>query len=225
MVVEREQRKIRVFLVDDHTVVRRGIAHVVQDEADMEVVGEAGDGAEALEAVTALRPDVVLMDIGMPGISGIDAARHIIRAVPEVRVLFLTVYDQDDFLFRALQVGATGYVLKGAEVDELLQAIRTVYSGEVFIPPRMMAKLVRDHVRRLPTGEGQGEYEKLSPREREVLPLPADDRSNQEIAGTLHISPYTVQTYRQRIMQKLNLHSRSELLKYAIRRGLIRLEQ
>ncbi|MFQ5872947.1 MAG: response regulator [Dehalococcoidia bacterium] len=219
------EQNIRVFLADDHPVVRRGIARIIEGEPDMEVVGEAGDGAEAVDVAKALQADVVLMDIGMPGISGIDATKQLSRAAPDVRVLILTVYDQDDFLFRALQAGASGYVLKGAEVDDLLQAIRIVHKGEMFVYARMTTKLVRDYMKRLQGGEGQDEYERLSAREREVLPLLADDRTNQDIAELLHISPYTVQTHRQHIMQKLNLHSRGELLKYALRRGLISLEE
>ncbi len=190
----------------------------------MEVVGEARDGAEAVATALRLRPDVVLMDIGMPGVSGIDATRQITGDAPEVRVVILTVYDREDFLFRALQAGAAGYLLKGADVDDLLRAIRTVHGGEMFVYPRMTTKLVRDYVRRLPGGEGRDEYETLSAREREVLPMLADGRSNQEIAELLSISPHTVQTHRQRIMQKLNLHNRSELLRYALRRNLIHLE-
>lgn len=221
---EGSVKRIGVFLADDHTVVRRGIAHIVQGEDDMEVVGEAGNGSEAVEAVLRLRPDVVLMDIGMPGISGIDATRQIHEAAPDSRVLILTVYDQEDLLYRALQVGALGYVLKGATVDEVLGAIRTVYAGGVFIYPSMTAKLVRDYQMRLQSGEVQDKSGKLSTREREVLPLLAEGLANQEIAQRLHLSPYTIQTYRQRIMEKLDLHSRTELLKYALRKGLIRIE-
>ncbi len=221
---EQRAKAIRVFLADDHIVVRRGIARIVQAEDDMEVVGEAGDGGEAVKAVQRLRPDVVLMDIGMPGISGIDATRQILEAVPDSRVLILTVYDQEDLLFRAIQAGASGYVLKGATVDEVLSAIRTVHGGEVFIHPSMTAKLMRDYVKSMHGGEAPDEYEKLSPREREVLPLLADGHTNQEIAERLQVSPYTIQTYCQRIMEKLNLHRRTELLKYALRKGLIRLE-
>jgi two-component system response regulator NreC len=223
--VERQPRRVRVLLADDHVLVRKGIARLIRGEPDMEVVGEASDGREAVEAARTLRPDVVLMDIEMAGLSGIDATRQITQAQPESRVLMLTVYDREDFLFRALQAGAAGYVLKGAEVEDLLRAIRTVDAGEVFVYPRMTTKLVRDYLKGVQGGKGPDEYEKLSVREREVMPLLADGRTNDEIAALLHISKYTVQTYRQRIMQKLNLHSRTELLKYALRKGLIRLEQ
>lgn len=221
---ERPAQKIRVLIADDHAMFRRGIARFIREEPDMEVAGEAEDGAEAVQAAVRLRPDVVVMDIGMPGVSGIDATGQIVAAVPEARVLMLTVYDRDDFLFRAVQAGAVGYLLKGADIDDLLGAIRTVHAGEIFMYPSMAAKLMRDYVDRLQGGEGRDEYQHLSAREAEVLPLVADDMTNQQIAELLNISPYTVQTHRQRIMRKLNLHSRGELLKYALRRGLIRLE-
>ena len=221
---ERPERKIRVLIADDHAMFRRGIARFIREEPDMEVAGEAEDGAEAVQAAVRLRPDVVVMDIGMPGVSGIDATGQIVAAIPEARVLMLTVYDRDDFLFRAVQAGAVGYLLKGADIEDLLRAIRAVHAGEIFMYPSMAAKLVRDYVDRLQGGEGRDEYQRLSAREAEVLPLVADDMTNQQIAELLHISPYTVQTHRQRIMRKLNLHSRGELLKYALRRGLIRLE-
>lgn len=203
---------------------RRGIARFIREEPDMEVAGEAKDGAEAVQAAVRLRPDVVVMDIGMPGVSGIDATGQIVAAIPEARVLMLTVYDRDDFLFRAVQAGAVGYLLKGADIEDLLRAIRAVHAGEIFMYPSMAAKLVRDYVDRLQGGESGDEYQRLSAREAEVLPLVADDMTNQQIAELLNISPYTVQTHRQRIMRKLNLHSRGELLKYALRRGLIRLD-
>ena len=220
----RAERPIRILVVDDHTVVRRGIVHLLEEEPDLQVVGEAGDGAGALEQARALRPDVVLMDIGLPDMSGIEATRRLTAELPQVRVLILTVYDREDFLFRALEAGASGYVLKGADVEDLLQALRTVHAGEVFIYPRMATRLVQDYLTRFRRGEAQDEYRRLSPREREVLPLLAEGHTNEEIARLLHLSPYTVQTYRQRIMQKLNLHSRAELLRYALRKGLLPFE-
>lgn len=218
---EGPRRPIRILVVDDHTVVRRGIVHLLEEERGLEVVGEAGDGATALALARALRPDVVLMDIGLPDLSGIEVTRRLTAEIPEVRVLILTVYDRDDFLFRALEAGASGYVLKGADVDDLLRAVRAVHAGEVFIYPRVATRLVQDYLARFRRGEAQDEYQRLSPREREVLPLLAEGYTNEEIAARLHLSPYTVQTYRQRIMQKLNLHSRAELLRYALRRGLL----
>ena len=215
---------IRVVLADDQPIVRRGLTLLLQQEANIEVVGEASDGCEAIERVRRLLPDVVLMDIEMPGLSGLDATREIAQAVPKVSVLILTIYDREDFLFQALQAGAMGFVLKTANVEELVGAIRTVNAGEIFIHPRMATKLVGEYLRRVRSSSGEDSYDRLSVREREVLPLLAESHTNQEIAGMLHLSPYTVPTYRQRIMRKLDLHNRTELLKYALRRRLINLE-
>lgn len=221
----QSRRLIRVLLADDHTVVRRGIVRIVGDEPDMEVVGEVGDGLQAVSEALRLRPDVVIMDGGMPGISGIEAARQITHAAPDIRVLILTVYDQDSFLFQALQAGASGYLLKGVDVDELADAVRTAYAGDVVVHARMATKLVGDYLSRTRSGEGASEYAALTAREKEILPLLADDRPEQEIARLLDLSPNTVRTYRQRVMQKLNLHSKTELLKYALRRGLVTLDE
>ena len=170
----------KVLLVDDHKVVRHGIARIVEDESDMEVVGEAGDAEEALEAVQRLCPDVVLMDISIPGISGIDATRKILQVKPDTRVLILTVHDREDFLFRSLQAGATGYVLKGAEIDDLLKAIRTVVAGEVFVYPRMTTKLVQDYLSRTESETNLDQHGELTAREWEILRLLADEHTNQQ---------------------------------------------
>ena len=222
--VNDKPSKIRVLLADDQPIVRRGLALLLREQADIEVVGEASDGWEAIESVQWLRPDVVLMDIDMPGLSGIDATQRIVESCPRVSVLILTVHDREDFLFQALQTGAQGYVLKSIDVEELMAAIRTVHSGDVFIYPRMATILVGDYVNRMQADTDKDPYERLSTREREVLPMLADGRTNHEIADLLHISPNTVQTYRQRVMRKLDLHSKTELLKYALRKRLISLE-
>ena len=216
--------RICVVLADDQPIVRRGIALLLQQETDIDVVGEASDGWEAVECVRRLRPDVALMDINMPGLSGLDATRMITEAVPGVSLLILTIYDREDYLFQALQAGALGYLLKSASVEELTGAIRTVHSGEVSIYPRMATKLVGDYLKRMRSGWDEDAYGRLSMREREVLPLLAESHTNQEIAAMFHLSPYTVQTYRQRIMKKLDLHSRTELLKYALRRNIVSLD-
>ena len=216
--------KIRVLLADDQPIVRRGIALLLREQTDIEVVGEAGDGWEAVESAQWLRPDVVLMDVDMPGLSGLDATKRILESLPRVAVLILTIHDREEFLFQALQTGALGYVLKSVDVDELMAAIRTVHAGDVFIYPRMATMLVGDYLKRMRTGAGDDPYERLSTREREVLPMVANGLTNHEIADTLHVSPNTVQTYRQRIMRKLDLHSKIELLKYALRKRLISLE-
>lgn len=217
--------QIRVLLVDDHTLVRSGIARILAEEPGMEVVGEVGDGTAAVDAALRLRPDVVLMDVEMPQMSGIEAARQIAAADPSIRVLMLTMYDLDDVLFEALQAGAAGYILKGAAVDELLNAVRLVSAGDAYVGTRMTTRLIEDYLRRFQSGEVGDEYETLTTREQELLPLLADEQSNEEIARLLDLSPFTVRTHRQRVMQKLNLHTKSELLKYALRRGLISLDE
>jgi|TARA_Y100000031_G_scaffold126471_1_gene143579 two-component system response regulator NreC len=216
--------RIAVFLADDQPIVRQGVALLLQEQMDIEVVGEASDGLETLESVQISNPDVVLMDISMPGTSGLEATRRLTKSIPGLAVLILTVHERGDFLFQALQAGALGYLLKTATVAELIGAIRTVYAGEVFIYPRMATKLVGDYLMRVQSGHTADTYTQLSLREREVLPLLAESHSNREIAGQLHLSPYTVQTYRQRIMRKLDLHNRTELLRYALRKELISLD-
>lgn len=219
-------RKIRVFLADAQPVVRSGIALLLQLEEDIEIVGESGDGREVIGSVRELLPDVLLMDIDLSGIDGLDATRQISESVPAVSVLILTASEREDDLSQALKAGASGYMLKRANIEELVGAIRSVHSGETFIYPRMTTKLVADYVRRLNNGNGQQDlYSMLSLREREVLPLLAEGHTNHEIGDLLFVSPYTVQTYRQRIMKKLNLHSGTELLRYALRKGIIKLGQ
>jgi len=164
------------------------------------------------------------MDIGMPGLSGMDAARQIRSALPQTQILILTVHDREDYLYSALQVGASGYILKGADVNDLLSAIRTVYRGDIFIYPRMATKLVADYLRRVRAGESKEEFERLTEREKEILKLLADGLTNKEIARALQITPHTVQTHREHLMQKLNIHNRTELLKYALRKGLVSLD-
>ncbi|KKK93830.1 hypothetical protein LCGC14_2688950 [marine sediment metagenome] len=207
--------------MDDHSIVRAGLHLLLQAEPDIEVVGEAGDGREAIAQVKALQPDVVLMDLAMPGISGLEAAREIKRSWPQVQVLALTMHRSDDYFFRMLEAGASGYVLKGADPGDLLAAVRTVHSGEVSLNPSLAKKLVTDYLARVGAGEERASYDGLTDREREVLRLVAQGNTNAEIAEALHLSPHTIQSHRRAVMTKLNLHDRVELVKYAIRRGLI----
>ena len=218
-----EMTQIRVVVADDQPIVRRGIVLLLEQEPGIDVIGEAGDGWDTVECVRRLRPDVVLMDIEMPGLSGLEATKQITESGSGVSMLMLTVYDREDYLFEALQAGAHGYLLKTADTEELVGAIRTLYSGEVFIHPRMATKLVDDLLRRIQSDRSEDSYQQLSTREREVLPFLAESYTNQEIAEILHLSPYTVQTYRQRIMRKLDLHSRTDLLKYALRKKIVSL--
>ncbi|MBI4320110.1 MAG: response regulator transcription factor [Chloroflexi bacterium] len=213
--------RVRILVVEDHGIVRDGIRLLLQAEPDMEVVGDAADGQSAVEKAAQLNPDVVLMDLGLPGVNGIDATRRIKDRSPQAKVLALTVHDSDDHFFRSLDAGASGYVLKGSASGELLQAIRAAYRDEIYLPPSLGKRLVADYLRRVRFGEERDSYESLSSREREVLRLIAEGHTNQEIASMLTVSPSTVQTHRSRIMEKLNLRSRADLIKYAIRRGVI----
>lgn len=212
--------KIKVLIADDHTIVRSGVRLLLDAEPDMEVVGEALDGAAAVDLVAELHPDVVLMDIAMPGVDGMEATRHIKAEWPEVNVLVLTMHRRDEYFFEMLKAGASGYVLKGAETNELIHAIRVVARGEVFLYPTMTRKLVRDYLER--ESESSASASVLSPREQQILKLLAEGYSSKEIAGQLVISPSTVYTHRSKLMDKLGLTSRHELIQYARRQGLIR---
>lgn len=213
--------KIRVLIVDDHAIVRQGIRLILTGQPDLEVIAEAEDGGDALRLIEQQMPDVVLMDLAMPGINGLQATREIGKRWPDIRVIALTVHDDEEYLFEMITAGASGYVLKGADPADLVDAIRAVRKGEIFLQPPLTTKLVRDYLRRARTGEAGDGYDSLSVREHQVLSLIGEGHSAQEIAGMLTISVSTVQTHRAHIMEKLNLHSRAELTKYAIRHGLL----
>ena len=215
------RQRIRVLLVEDHAIVRQGVRLLLDGQADMEVVGEAEEGGTALELVSQKEPHVVLMDLAMPGINGLEATAEIKRRWPDVQVIALTVHDNDEYFFQMITAGAAGYVLKGADPSELLEAIRTAHQGDVFLHPPLTTKLVRDYLRRARLGEVSDSYDALSEREKQVLRFIGEGQTTQEIAEALGISISTVQTHRAHIMEKLNLHRRSELMKYAVRRGLI----
>lgn len=213
--------KIRILVADDHTLFRRGIVTLLDMQEDMEVVGQAGDGKQALQLAGEALPDIVLMDITMPEVSGLDATRDIKKQLPESNVLILTMHDREDYLFQALQAGASGYVLKGADTQDLLFAIRNVYKGEVYFSPAASKKLLADFLRRVEEGDDKASYDGLTEREREVLHLIALGNTTPEIAEGLSISPHTVQTHRDHIMEKLNLHRKADLIRYAVRKGLV----
>jgi len=215
------RQRIRVLLVEDHAIVRQGVRLLLDGQADMAVVGEADEGGKALALVAQKEPDVVLMDIAMPGINGLEATAEIKRRWPDVQVIALTVHDNDEYFFQMITAGAAGYVLKGADPSELLEAIRTAHQGDIFLHPPLTTKLVRDYLRRARLGEVSDSYDALSEREKQVLRLIGEGQTTQEIADVLGITNSTVQTHRAHIMEKLNLHRRSELMKYAVRRGLI----
>jgi two-component system response regulator NreC len=212
---------IRLLLVDDHAVVRSGLRTLLEHEADLEIVGEAGTAREAVERVKELQPDLVLMDIGLPDQSGIEATQSIKRAWPQVAVVALTIHEDEEYFFPMLQAGASGYVPKRAAPEELLTAIRTAALGEIYLYPSLAKLLVRDFLHGTHPNGTPTALDELTEREREVLAYLAEGSSNPEIAEALVISPKTVARHRENIMRKLNLHTRTELVKYAIRKGII----
>jgi two-component system, NarL family, response regulator NreC len=212
---------VRLLLVDDHTLIREGLRAVLDSGGEMKVVGEAGNGLEAIERFRELRPDVMLLDIGMPGMDGFAACRRIRAEHPDARILFLTVHGEEQFFFEALRAGAHGYVLKRSTGDDLRRAVRAVAQGRTWLSPELAGSLVEDFVNRVRTGEDDHALDALTAREREVLKLVAEGHTNAAIAKLLSISPKTVQTHRANAMEKLGLHERTGLVRYAIRTGLI----
>ncbi len=213
--------KIGVLLVDDHAVLRSGLRALLNLEPDLEVVGEASNGREAVELAQSVKPDVIVMDISMPEMDGLAAAKAIHEMEIPSHIVMLTVHAEEAYLFQTLQVGASGYVLKSSADRELMDAIRAAHRGEVFLYPSAIKKVLGEYLRGAHGEGGKREYETLTSREKEVLKLTAEGFTNQEIAEKLVISPKTVDTYRQRIMEKLNLHHRSELVRYALKTGLL----
>lgn len=213
--------KIRIFLADDHAVLRAGLRALINAEPDMEVVGEAGDGLEAVAKAEDLGPDVVVMDISMPGLDGLAATQRLRERGLAGRVLILTVHADEQYLLQALKVGASGYVLKSAADTDLLEAIRAAHRGGVYLYPSAVQTLMGTYMQDVATGQASDSYGRLTEREREVLKLTAEGYTNREIAERLVLSPKTVDTYRERIMEKLGLSRRSELVRYALQKGLL----
>ncbi len=213
---------MRLLLVDDHEVVRSGLRMLLESEQDVQIVGEAGTGREALELVGQLKPDVVLMDISLPDLSGIEAAARIRELRPAAAVVALTIHEDKEYFFKMLEAGASGYIPKRAAPEELLTAIRAAAEGEVYLYPSLATFLVKDYLAQDPDEREARMLNGLTDRELEVLTHLADGASNAEIGETLGISPKTVARHRENIMHKLNLHSRTELVRYAIRKGIIR---
>jgi two-component system response regulator NreC len=211
--------QISVLIADDHTIVRSGVRLLLEAENDIQVVGEALNGIEALELAESLQPDVVLMDISMPEMDGLEATQQLKSRFPHINVLVLTMHRSDDYFFEMLKAGASGYILKGAKTSELISAVRKVQQGEVFLYPSMTQKLVQGY---LQLAEWDSDREPtLSPREKEIFQLLAEGYTNKEIAEELVISPSTVHSHRSNLMIKLGLNNRRELLQYARKRGLI----
>ena len=211
--------KIKVLVVDDHAILRDGIRALLGLHDDIEIVGEASEGKEAIEKVQQLMPDVVIMDIAMPGMDGLEATRRIGKRNPKIKVLVLTQYDNKEYILSVIKAGAAGYVPKRALGSELVSAIRAVDKGDSFLYPSAATALIEDYLQQ---AEGEEEpYDRLTAREREILKLIADGHTSQEIADMLFISLKTVLGHRTKIMEKLDLHNRTELIKYAIRKGLV----
>ena len=211
--------KIRVLIADDHTIVRSGVRLLLEAEADIEVVGEALNGREALTLAEALRPDVILMDISMPEMDGLEATRMVKARWPAINILVLTMHRSDEYFFEVLKAGASGYILKAADTEELVNAVRVVGHGEVFLYPTMAKKLLNDYLRRLEAGSEA--KSPLSEREEEILRLLVEGYSSKEIAARLVLSLSTVHTHRGNIMRKLGLSSQRELIQYARQHGLL----
>ncbi|MFC2014758.1 response regulator [Chloroflexota bacterium] len=212
--------KFRILIVDDHGIVRAGIRSLLEGQADIEVVGEAAGGEEAIEKALQLQPELVLMDIAMPGMNGIEVTRQIKEELPDTSVLVLSMHDDEEFFFPVLRAGASGYILKEAEPQELLYAIRTVRQGQVFLSPAVVKSLLEGFVST--TQESIEEsYGTLTRREKQVLRMAASGQTNREIAKELFLSMRTVEKYRQAVMNKLGLARREDLTKYAIRKGLL----
>jgi len=213
---------VRVLLAEDHTIVRKGLCSLLDGEAGIEVIGEAEDGRQAIKKVEQLLPDVVLMDIAMPGLNGLEATRQIKKRFPEVKVLILTMHANEEYIFQILRAGASGYVVKQAAPSELVSAIQAAYRGESFLSPSISRKVIEEYIRQAEATAEKDSYDQLTNREREVLQLIAEGHPNREIAEMLHISVKTVETHRAHLMDKLDIHSTAELTQYAIRKGVIR---
>ena len=210
----------RILLADDHAVVRRGLRHVLDAEPDLEVVAEAGDGAEAVQAALRGDVDLAILDVSMPRLTGLQAAAELSRRRPALRLLILSMHDNEQYLFEALKAGASGYVLKSAADRDLVEACRSAMRGEPFLYPAAVAALIRDHLERARRGQGVP-TDPLTARELEIVKLIAEAHTTDEIAEMLFISPKTVEKHRANILEKLGMHDRVELTRYAIRRGLI----
>jgi len=214
--------RTRLLLVDDHAVVRSGLRMLLSSESAFEIVGEASTAREAMELASTTKPDVILMDIGLPDLSGIDATREIKKRLPEVSIVALTIHEDEEYFFKMLEAGASGYVPKRAAPEELLNAIRAAAAGEVYLYPSLAKLLVKDFLSQEHGAGEKANLDGLTEREHEVLTYLADGANNERIADELVISPKTVERHRENIMRKLNLHSRAELVRYAIRKGIIK---
>jgi two-component system response regulator NreC len=214
-------KKLRILLADDHVVMRKGLRALLERQSNLEVVGESENGRETIDLAASLKPDVVVMDVGMPVLNGIEATKTIVAQNPQISVVILSMHVDESYVMRALKAGARGYLLKDSAPADLMSAIRAVSQNKSFFSPKVSYILAEDYVRVLKQKGAVDSYDLLTTREREILQLIAEGKSNKEIAAALNISPYTVETHRSHILEKLNLHSPAELILYAVRKGII----
>ena len=214
-------KSIRILLADDHTVMRRGLRLLLESQPEFSVVAEAADGRQAVERAEATQPDVAVIDIAMPNLSGIEAAQRMAATLPHVAIVILSMHSDEGYVLRALKAGAKGYLLKDSAEGDLIEAIKAVHQGKTFFSPEISKMLVEDYIREIRTRGAEDSYDLLTSREREILQLLAEQKSNKEIASALNLSPYTVETHRRNLQEKLNLHSLAELILYAVRKGII----
>lgn len=213
--------QIRIILADDHAVIRAGLHLLLDRQPDFKVLGEAADGREAVASAARLQPDVVVLDLAMPNLNGIEATRQISASQPVTQVVVLSMHSDEEYVLRALKAGARAYVLKESAEADLIAAIRAVHAGKSFFSPAVSRMLVEDYVRQLQDRDLEDSYDLLTPREREILQLVAEGKSNKDIANILTLSVYTVETHRGNMMEKLGLHTVPELILYAVRKGVI----
>jgi DNA-binding NarL/FixJ family response regulator len=214
-------KQIRILLADDHNVMRRGLRLLLESQPDFQVVAEAADGRQAIAQAEAAKPDVVVLDVAMPNLSGIEAAQRILSDAPSIALIVLSMHSDEGYVLRALKAGAKGYLLKDSAEGDLIEAIRAVTQGKTFFSPEISRMLVEDYVREIRARGIEDSYELLTSREREILQLIAEGRSNKEVATALNLSLYTVETHRRNLQDKLNLHSLAELILYAVRKRVI----
>jgi two-component system response regulator NreC len=214
-------KPIRILLADDHTVVRKGLRLLLESQPEFRVIADAANGREAVAMAEEHKPDVVVMDVAMPTLNGIEAARQIAARLPHTAVVFLSMHSDESYVLKALKVGARAYLLKDSAEHDLINAVKAVSGGKSFFSPAISRMLMEDYMRQMQERKLEDSYELLTTREREVLQLLAEGKNNKDVAGILNLSLYTVETHRSNIFQKLNLHSGAELILYAIRKGVI----
>lgn len=214
-------KKVKLLVADDHKIFRQGIKKLLEEEPDLQVVGEAADGRETIKKATELKPDVILMDIAMANLNGLQATKQIKKILPDTKVIMVTMHKNEEYVLQSFQAGASGYILKEGAVEELVSAIRTIHQDKSFLSPTISKTLIDAYLRKMETGKTETPFDLLTDREREVLQLIAEGYTNREVAKSLFISVKTVEAHRAHIMQKLNIHEIAKLVKYAIQKGLV----